>query len=415
MTDKIRLAVLGGSGVATPGLIQSLVEVDDRPPMEIVLLGRTVTKLDQVAALSSRLAKKAAVPLSINHTTDLKVGLEAADYVLNQVRVGGYEARSYDESFPQKYGIPGEETFGPGGMNNALRTIPVTLEYAQIMEEVAPDALLINLTNPSSFIQYAVSRFSGVDVVGVCDSPASLANGVAIALGLPPEEVWVGYIGMHHFGWVTEVSWKGQDMMPQLIEKVDQFPGLPVDPDIVQAVEAIPTSYFKYYYHADRLLEKQKGKETRAQQLMVLQDKILDDISQEEADELPESLVSRGAHWYQNIIIPVLLAHIQDSKEVFILNVRNGTAVPWMPPEAIVELPTVVTRQGFYPLQAPKTPPDIQAMVRVNAVFEMLWVEAVVERSYDKALRAMMLNHLVSNLDQARDILKEIWPEGWLK
>jgi alpha-galactosidase/6-phospho-beta-glucosidase family protein len=84
-----------------------------------------------------------------------------------------------------------------------------------------------------------------------------------------------------------------------------------------------------------------------------------------------------------------------------------------MPEDAIVELPVVATSQGFYPLQAPKAPPDIQAMVRLNAAFEMLWVEAIVEKSYPKALRAMMLNHLVGNLDQARDILKEIWPEDW--
>jgi alpha-galactosidase/6-phospho-beta-glucosidase family protein len=84
--------------------------------------------------------------------------------------------------------------------------------------------------------------------------------------------------------------------------------------------------------------------------------------------------------------------------------------VSWLLPDAIIELPTVVTRHGFHPLQPPSAPPDVQAMVRTNAAFEMLWVEAVVEKSYDKALRAMMLNHLVHNLDQARAILKEIWP-----
>jgi len=411
MAEFLKLAVLGGSGVATPSLIQALAEVDDRPPMEVTLLGRTVEKLERVAALSRRLAEKASVPLTVSQITDLHTGLEGADYILNQIRVGGYKARAYDESFPHDFGIPGEETFGPGGMNNARRTIPVVLEYCKVIEEVVPESLLINLTNPSSFIQYAISHYTNVRVVGVCDSPAWLAEMVAILAGAPLEEIWVGYVGMHHFGWVTEASWKGRNIMPEVLEKVEDLPSLPVDTSIVRAIGAIPTSYFKYYYHPDRMLAKQQGKETRAKQLMELQAKILEDLHDDTLDKMPASLISRGAGWYEKIIVPVLLAHVNDTKQVFTLNVSNGSAIPWMPPDAIVELPTVVTRQGFFPLQPAEAPPDIQAMVRLNAAFEMLWVEAVVEKSYDKALRAMSLNHLVHTLDQARDILKEIWPE----
>lgn len=410
MPESIKLAVLGGSGVATPGLVQTLVGTSERPAMEVMLLGRTADKLERVAAFSRRLAERASVPLKVSHTTDMRSGLEGADYVLNQIRVGGYEARSYDESFPHKFGIPGEETFGPGGMNNALRSIPVTLDYCAMIEEVASQALLINLTNPSSYIQYAVSRYTNVRVVGVCDSPQSIKEAIAVLAGAPLEEVWVGYVGMHHFGWVTEASWNGRDIMPEILEKIEDLPSLPVDADIVRAIGAIPTSYFKYYYHPDRMLAKQQGKETRAKQLIALQTKIMEDLQEEGLDKMPESLVSRGADWYKGIIVPVLLAHANDTKEVFIVNVRNGTAVSWMSEEAIVELPCVVTRQGFYPLQPAEAPPDIQAMVRLNAAFEMLWVEAVVEKSYDKALRAMSLNHLVNDLDQARAILKDIWP-----
>src|SRR3990172_1762993 len=193
MPDRIKLAVLGGSSVASPDLLRALGQRPARPPMEVVLLGRTGHKLERVAALSARLAARASVPLTVTHSTDLQRGLEGTDYVLNQVRVGGYQARAYDESFPHKFGLPGEETFGPGGMNNALRTIPVTLDYCRAVEQVAPDALLVNLTNPSSFIQYAVAKYTRVQVVGVCDSPIGLARGIAALLGAPPEEVWGGY------------------------------------------------------------------------------------------------------------------------------------------------------------------------------------------------------------------------------
>ena len=409
MTDPIKLAVLGGSSVASPGLVRALAERSDRPSLEIILHGRTEAKLERVAALGARLARRAGVPLTVRHTTDLQRGLEGADYVLNQIRVGGYQARAYDESFPHLFGLPGEETFGPGGMNNALRTIPVTLEACGTLEQVAPGALLINLTNPSSFIQYAVAKYSRVAVVGVCDSPIGLRRGIALLLGASPEEIWAGYVGMHHFGWVTEVRWRGRDVMPEVLARLENYPGLPVDADLVRAMGAIPTSYFKYYYHPERMLLKQRGQKTRAEQLLELEAQILADYENEQLDRLPDSLEARGAHWYDDIVVPVLLAHLNDSRAVFTLNVANGAAVPWLPPEAIVEVPTVVTRHGFHPLQPPAAPPDLQAMVRTNAAFEMLWVEAVVEKSYAKALRAMMLNHLVQNLDQARAILKEIW------
>ena len=409
MANTYILAVLGGSGVATPCLVQALASCSKRPPMEVRLLGRTASKLSLVASLADKLASKADIALTVRHTTDLARGLDGVDMVLNQIRVGGYEARAIDESFPHTFGIPGEETFGPGGMNNARRTVPVVLELCREVEKAAPRALVLNLTNPSSYIQYAIQRYTSLCCVGVCDSPTWLADSIASVLDVAREELWVGYIGMHHFGWVTEVTHAGRDMMPELLARVDTLPGLQVDVDIVRATRAVPTSYFKYYYHHDRMLAAQEGKPTRAEQLILLQENILTDLARPGLQELPESLQQRGAVWYDKIIVPVLMSYLQDSHDVHILNVGNGTTLPWMPAESIVELPVEVSRDGFTPVKPPRLPRDLRAMLQVNAAFEMLWVEAIVERSYEKALRAMMLNHLVTSLDQARAILDKIW------
>jgi 6-phospho-beta-glucosidase len=411
MSDRIKLAVLGGSSVAAPELIRALAacQPPDGRPVEIVLLGRTAAKLAAVAAVCARLAAQSTLPITVRHDTNLARGLEGAGYVLNQVRVGGYAARAYDESFPQAFGIPGEETWGPGGMNNARRTIPVTLEHCRLIEAVAPDALLINLTNPSSFIQYAVAHYTRVNVLGVCDSPVGLAHRIAALLGAPPAELWVGYVGMHHFGWVTEVRWNGRDALPEVLARVDQMPGLAVDPDLARAIGAIPTSYFKYYYHPERILAQQRGQPVRAEALLALEARLLTEYADPALVGLPESLEERGAHWYQAIVVPVLLAHAYDTRAVHTLNVSNGQALPWLPPGAIVELPVVVARHGLVPLAPPPVPADLRGLLAHNAACEMLWVEAVVERSYQKALRAMRLNHLVPNSEVARGILREIW------
>jgi 6-phospho-beta-glucosidase len=197
--------------------------------------------------------------------------------------------------------------------------------------------------------------------------------------------------------------------MPELLARAERVPGLPVDADLVRAIGAIPTSYFKYYYHSHRMLARQKGQRTRAEQLMDLERQMLADYESPAAAGAPESLDARGAHWYEDIVVPVLLAHAGDTRAVFIVNVVNGETLPWMPPEAIIEVPAVVTRQGMIPLEPAKAPADLQAMLRRNAAGEMLWVEAVVEGSREKALRSMVLNPLVHTLDQARALLDKIW------
>ncbi|MDP2965384.1 MAG: hypothetical protein Q8N39_05005 [Pelolinea sp.] len=409
MPELKKLAVLGGSSIATPLLVQELAKRQDRPPFEVCLVGRTRDKLEKVAAASARLAEGAQTPLKISFETDTRKGLDGADYVLNQIRVGGYAARAYDERFPKQFGILGEETYGPGGMSNALRTIPVVLEYCREIETVAPQAVVLNLTNPNSYIQYAATRYSKVNIVGVCDSPVGIGEGIAAMLNVPYKELWVEYVGMHHFGWVVKAIWKGKDMMPEILSKLEQIPGMPVDADIARAVGGIPTSYFKYYYHANRVFEKQQSQQkVRAEQLMELEAQVMKDYNSG-AGGIPEALMQRGAHWYGAIVAPVMLAHANNANEVYTLNVVNDTTIKWMPEDAIVETPTLVSAHGFTPLQPASAPPDLQAMVRLNAAFEMLWVEAVVEKDYGKALRAMMLNHLVQNLDQAKAILKEIW------
>ena len=150
MSEKRKLAVLGGSSIASPLLVEEMAKRTDRTEFEICLIGRTRDKLEKVAAAGAELAKAAEVPLTVTFETDPRKGLEGSDYILNQIRVGGYKARAYDERFPKQFGILGEETFGPGGMSNALRTIPVVLDYCHMVEEVAPQALMLNLTNPNS-------------------------------------------------------------------------------------------------------------------------------------------------------------------------------------------------------------------------------------------------------------------------
>ena len=169
MLDPIKIVVLGGSGVATPDLASALAETRGRTrPIELVLVGRSREKLETVAGVA-RLMTDNDPLIQVTAETDTAAALAGAEIVLNQIRVGGLEARTFDESFPHAIGLPGEETVGPGGFANASRTIPVVLEYARMIEKICPQATLLTFANPSSLVQYAITHYTAVRAVGLCD------------------------------------------------------------------------------------------------------------------------------------------------------------------------------------------------------------------------------------------------------
>ena len=413
MAEKIRFVVLGGSSVASPALIDALLRsAGQRPPIEVVLHGRTRHKLKMVGGICQQMAHERPGDLDVGYTTDLEEALKGADYILNQIRVGGLEARAFDETFPHEFGIPGEETIGPGGFNNALRTIPVVLEWCQVIERVAPDALMLNLTNPSSVVQYAVTRYSKVRVIGICNTPLDLSNYVAKVLDVGLEQLSLDYVGMHHFGFITGARRDGQDMMAQVLERVAEFPELGIDIEIIQALGAVPCPYLRYFFHPDRMLARQQGQPARAEQLLELQDSILTEYAHWTGGQKPEALAKRGANWYEKIIVPVLLALVNDTRERIIVNVVNERTMPFLPEHAVVETACIVGADGAMPMDIGVAPADVRVMIQLNCTYEMLAAEGIAECDRKKALRALLLSPLVPNADVAQAIMEHIWPEG---
>ena len=299
-----KVVVLGGSGIATPALVDALVRSPGRDqPLELVLVGRTREKLETVAAVARMMAAGDGL-VRVSHTTDVETALSGADYAVNQIRVGGLKARAFDETFPMEMDLPGEETVGPGGFANASRTIPVVLQYARQIERICPAATLLSFANPSSLVQYAITRYTRVRTIGLCDSPVSLINGIAVALNAPPEELSVDYVGMHHFGWVTGVWWLGRDVMPLVLEHAANV-AKDVEPSIVQAIGAVPGAYLNYVFHPDRMLARKRGRRARAEELSELQEGILADYTDSLAAGVrPTALAKRKARCTRRLSRP---------------------------------------------------------------------------------------------------------------
>lgn len=395
--------VLGGSSVASPELFNALAARPERPALRVVLHGRDARKLEQVGQICAQVARTLD-GAQVAWTTDLAEALDGADAVLNQIRVGGLSARSFDESFPHAFDIPGEETVGPGGFANAWRTVPVCLDYAREIEKRAPNARLINLTNPASIVQTALARATRVRVVSVCDSPVTLIENVARLLDVPPTELDVEYVGMLHFGFITGIKRDGADRMPRALEQMALLPGLVAHPGFLQAMGVVPSPYLNYFLAPELMLARQRAKgRTRASELQDLETQILDEYAAGHFSRLGK----RAALWYDKIIVPVLLSLLGQAGD-HIVNTRNGESIPFLPPETIVEVRGRVSPDGFLPYVTNGAPRDVQAMLQTNAAYEALVVEAILERSYDKAWRALRVNPLVRSAAQAREIVEVV-------
>lgn len=412
MNARIKIAILGGSALATPSLFEALGRRGAQRAYEFVLFGRDTERLGLVQAVSQAVVQSyPALDVQVRMDDRLEAALEGADFCLNQVRVGGLDGRAFDETFPRQFGIPGEETVGPGGFASSLRGIPAVLEFCRVIERVAPSALVLNLTNPSSIIQYAIRRYSSVNVVGTCDSPISLMGMIARLLGLPPAELRFELAGMHHFSWVSGVHHGVEDCLPEVLRRVEELPKLGTDPELVRALGIIPSVYFKYYAHPDRVLAETEGRTIRAHQLMELSQGILADYRRWRPGDPPAMLARRGAAWYDKIVVPTLLLFAENGTAETVLSLDNGGTLPWLPDRAIVETPVSIEAGVLRGKRGASLPQNIQALLAQNCAYELLAAEAIAERDREKALRALMSNLLVKNFNQARGILNLVWPD----
>jgi 6-phospho-beta-glucosidase len=399
----MRLVVLGGSGSSTPELFDALADwpggPDRRPPLAVVLVGRSADRLRIVAQACRARPLGPGAACSVETSTNRRTALEGADVVLNQVRIGGYGARAIDETFPWTFDLPGEETMGPGGFANALRTIPALREAWSDVADVAPSALLVNLTNPAGIVQQAVARESGLTVVSVCDSPIVLLDAVAARLGRPLGEVRARYVGMNHVGWYVPAS------ADELKSIADMATGM--GPEIVALHGALPAPYVRYYVHPDRIVADQRGKETRAQALLRLEATLLEGYAASPSAAMPR----RGAIvWYRIAVLALVDAWLHGSDVAVLAGVRNGDRIPTLPPDAVLELAHRAPRpRCLVPLDPPSLPPLPGALLAAHATYEMLAVDALLPGADEEArLRALMANPMVRSYDQAAGLLKII-------
>jgi 6-phospho-beta-glucosidase len=259
-------------------------------------------------------------------------------------------------------------------------------------------------------VQYFISRYTGVNAIGLCDGPLTLRQHVAQVAELAPEEVWIDYVGMHHFGWAVGAWQDERNILPQVLKHAE-LTSPEVDPAINRAIGAVPEPYLNYIFHPDKMLAKKMGKRTRAEELLELQNELLAEFETAlAAGEKPAGLLRRKACWYQDIIAPVMMSLAEKTTATLTINMVNGTILPWLPSEAIIEVPALIECGRIHPLTVSASIlTEVKALVQVNCIYEMLAVETIVERDRTKVLKALLLNPIIRTHEQAVQTLEKAW------
>ncbi|MFF7416209.1 6-phospho-beta-glucosidase [Streptomyces smyrnaeus] len=442
--DGMRLTVLGGGGFRVPLVHRALLDDAQDPGStgrrtELVLHDTDPGRLAAISAvLAEQAARRPGPAPAVRTTTDLDEALAGTDFVFSAIRVGGLAGRVRDEQLPLAEGLLGQETVGAGGVLYGLRTVPVATHIAERVAALAPQAWVINFTNPAGMVTEAMSRVLGDRVIGICDSPVGLCRRAARAVGADPDRADYDYVGLNHLGWLRRIVVDGTDRMPALLDDaaaLESFEeGKLFGAEWLRALGALPNEYLHYYYHHREALSAiREADATRGEFLARQQEgfyaKLADgagtgsafqawDATRREREEtyMAESREASGG-WqrdscdldgggYDRVALALMRAIARNERTTLILNVRNRQAVPGIDADAVVEVPCLVDAGGARPLATgPVAPDQLGLMLQLKAV-ERSTIEAAAEHSREAALRALALHPLVDSVHAARRLLE---------
>ncbi|MGE8203725.1 6-phospho-beta-glucosidase [Heyndrickxia sp. NPDC080065] len=425
MTKGIKIVTIGGGSSYTPELIEGFINrYDELPVREIWLVDieEGKEKLEIVGNLAKRMIEKAGVPIDIHLTLNRREALVGADFVTTQFRVGSLEARAKDERIPLKYQVIGQETNGPGGLFKGLRTIPVILDICKDIEELCPQAWLVNFTNPAGMVTEAVLRYSNIEkVVGLCNVPIGMRMGIAKALKVDSSRIQVDFAGLNHMVFGLNVYLDGVSILDKVIESMadpknemtmKNISGLAWEPDFIKGLGVIPCGYHRYYYKTNEMLaeelEAAEKEGTRAEVVQKLEEELFELYKAPDLDIKPPQLEKRGGAYYSDAACSLINSIYNDKRDIQPVNTRNNRAIASIPDDSAVEVNCVITKEGPKPIAVGNMPVAVRGLVQQIKSFERIAAEAAVTGSYQTALLAMTINPLVPSDKVAKQILDEM-------
>ena len=400
----MKLAVIGGGSTYTPELVDGIARLaGDVKVTELVLVDPDEARLAVVGPVSARIMRAYGHPAALRWTTGLDDGLDGAGAVLLQLRVGGQAARHRDETWPLECGCIGQETTGAGGLAKALRTVPVVLDIAErARRRAAEGAWIIDFTNPVGIVTRALLD-GGHRAIGLCNVAIGFQRGFAALLGVPPGRVMLDHVGLNHLTWERAAVVDGTDRLPELIaahgEQIAGHTGLPES--VIHEIGAVPSYYLRYFYAHDAVVAEERGRPTRAQQVAEIERRLLDMYADPALDRKPALLGERGGAFYSEAAVALLASLAGDAGDTQVVNVRNAGTMPFLPDDAVIEVPAVIGAGGAEPAGVAPLGPLMRGLVAHVSAYEELAVDAALRGGRSRVAAALLAHPLVGQFDLA--------------
>lgn len=425
--EGIKIVTIGGGSSYTPELVEGFIKRYDKLPIRelwLVDIEEGRDKLETVGALAQRMVKKAGLPMKVILSYDRREALKDADYVTTQMRVGLLDARIKDERIPLSHGMIGQETNGAAGMFKAFRTIPVILDIVKDMQELCPEAWMINFTNPAGIITEAVIRYTDFkNVIGLCNVPVNMVNGFARLLDVEPERVTMEISGLNHNIFATDVFVDGESKLEEILEiyqhispedaiSMKNFSTLPFSQGFLRGLHCIPCPYHNYYFFTkeqlqEELLEFEEGR-VRGEVVKKVEAELFELYKDENLDVKPKQLEMRGGAKYSDAACNLICSLYNNTGDIQYVDVRNNGTISNLPADSAIEAACIITKGGPKPITIGELKPQINGVVQTMKAFERLVCEAAVTGSRDLAITALNVNPLCTSDNLSNVVVDEL-------
>ena len=419
-----------GSTVFTPGLLRDLAHSPHSDGFDVRLVDLDTEAAETMAALGTRIVAEAGSRMTVSAHTNRRAALPGARFVVTTIAVGSAAGWHADLEVPERYGVRQTvgDSVGPGGVLRALRHVPELTAIAHDVAELAPEAWLVNYSNPLTANVRAITRSTDVRTVGLCHGTMHTRAALAADLGVPDKELHTVFAGLNHLCWLLDIRHGSDDLYPRLRQLVAERAGdadarsdpregvhQPVSADLLATFGRYPapgdrhvSEFFGGYLRERRSGDLAWGLQGGHDMTLRYIDGKGDLWHRLRAQASGAEPLDVGGNQEGERVVAIAEALLTGEDHVELaVNVPNRGVLPDLPAEAVVEVPALVGAAGVTPLAVGALPPGIAAVLTARAQQQEITVEAALARDRDLAVEALVLDPLVPDSATARAILRD--------
>lgn len=415
MRRKAKIVIIGaGSAIFGLSMLKDAFSTKSLWGSEIILVDIDEAAVKKMADAANRINDELNADYKISYTTDRREALPNADFVILSIAIDRVKMWKKDFAIPKKHGVEHVlgENVGPGALFHTMRNLPIVLEICEDIEELCPDTLLINFTNPESRLCIAINKYTNVKAVGLCHQIKAGIDIVSILTDVAVEHIDVKAWGLNHFTWMVDIrdNRTGADLYPILREKEETY-----DPEYAKLTRFIfrhygllPTSgdghLGEFFSFAHELIASDgydfDAYENRREGVVNKLDGIISGEIQ-----IDDYLISPSGEEAFNIIDGIIN---NTNKLILSVNIPNSKYITNLPTEAIVEVPAVVSGNGVNGLALGELPRGIAAMCKTQIDVQHLVVDAGVKGDRNLVIQALLTDPNIPSAKAAMGIYEEL-------